>query len=62
MMTEAALQIENPQFAATITADGSGTATLTRNIPASYAGKTILLQAADVQNCRVSTLVVQRIE
>ncbi len=61
-MTEAALQIENPQFAATITADGSGTATLTRNISASYAGKTVLLQAADVQDCRVSTLLVQRIE
>lgn len=50
--------INNARLGGTNTADGAGNALVSKLVPASFAGKTALIQAIDVVSCSVSNVVV----
>lgn len=49
-----------PKFAGNVTADGSGSATLTGFVPGSLRGRSLLMQAYESFTCRITNMVVQR--
>ncbi len=52
------INIRNVQIAGTAVADGFGNARLSANVPGGLAGRTVLLQALERADCRVSNVVM----
>jgi len=57
-----ALQLREPRTFATVTADANGTATYVGFIPASAAGRTVLLQAWTETGCAISELQLETVQ
>lgn len=56
------LQIDDPQLLGTAIADEDGRAVITRYVPPSLQGQTVLIQAVVRGECAISELVVQRLD
>ena len=52
------VDMDNPQVLGAATADAGGNVSLNAQVPGSFAGKTVRVQAVALASCQVSNLVV----